>query len=91
MRTLSPVAGDSAAQCLTPPQVGYLSPKEAALFLSVSVKELERLRYAGGGPRYVKLGKRTVRYAIPELHAWMQSRTVSNTAEAAAQKGAGRE
>jgi len=81
--------GVSAEQLIAVPegQIGYLSPKGAATFLSISTKELERLRRVGGGPRYAKLGRRTVRYAVPDLHAWMQVRMVNNTAEGAAMGG----
>ncbi|MEQ8769222.1 MAG: helix-turn-helix domain-containing protein [Phycisphaerales bacterium] len=68
---------------------GCLTPPEASRYLSVSVKELERLRRVGGGPRYAKLGRKLVRYPVAELDAWVSEHVVSNTAEAAA-KGVGR-
>ena len=68
---------------------GCLTPAEASRYLSVSVKELERLRRVGGGPRYAKFGRKLVRYPVPELEAWIAEHVVSNTAEAAA-KGVGR-
>lgn len=70
------------------PQVGYLSPTEASRYLSISVKELERLRRVGGGPRYAKIGRKLVRYPIGELDAWIAEHLVSNTAESA-EKGVG--
>jgi len=63
--------------------VGWLSPKEASRYLSVSLNALERMRRVGGGPPFAKLGRRTVRYRVPDLDAWMASRVVANTAEAA--------
>lgn len=68
---------------------GCLTPAEASRYLSVSIKELERLRRCGGGPRYAKLGRKLVRYPVPELDAWVARHVVSNTAEAA-RKAVGR-
>src|SRR5690242_20576001 len=65
------------------PMVGYLTPSEAAAFLSVSVDELERRRRRGDGPRFAQWGRRMIRYSIVELDRWMEARTVSNSAEAA--------
>ncbi len=46
---------------LPPPVAEYLSTKEAAALLGVSVKHLETLRVRGGSPPYVRLG-RAIRY-----------------------------
>lgn len=75
---------------VAPPEhfTGYLSPESAGRFLSISVKELERLRREGGGPLFVKLGRRTVRYAVIDLRTWADQFKYANTAEAAAKGGA---
>ena len=80
------------------PRYGYLTPKLAADFTSISVQELERLRREGGGPPFYRPpnSPRLVRYKVEDICAWMDSFKVSNTAEAherdrAARQGAGRE
>ncbi|WP_342629768.1 helix-turn-helix domain-containing protein [Nguyenibacter vanlangensis] len=47
----------------------FLRTPEAARFLGVSCRTLERHRTFGTGPRYRKLGGRIV-YKIAELQAW---------------------
>lgn len=44
----------------------YLTTREAAALLGVSVRKLEALRAAGAGPRVVRLG-RVVRYSRADL------------------------
>ena len=51
----------------SPPR--YLRTPEAARFLSLSGRTLEKHRTYGTGPTYRKLGGRVV-YAIAELEAW---------------------
>ena len=47
----------------------YLRTKEAAEFLSLSARTLEKHRTYGTGPAYRKLGGRVV-YALEDLKAW---------------------
>ena len=47
----------------------FLRTKEAAEFLSLSARTLEKHRTYGTGPAYRKLGGRVV-YAIDDLEAW---------------------
>jgi len=60
---------------------GLLTTKEAAYWLNISAKEMERMRREGRGPRPAKLGHKIVRYPIEELQKWVAGRMVSNTAE----------
>jgi hypothetical protein len=57
-----------------------ISQNEAAKILRLSVRTLERYRIVGGGPRYVKLGRRIV-YRPGDLDAWVASNTVSSTSQ----------
>jgi hypothetical protein len=52
----------------------------AASVLGVSPRTLEHLRVRGGGPRFVKVGKR-VRYRDADLRAYLDDRTRASTAE----------
>ena len=49
----------------------FLRTKEAAEFLSLSARTLEKHRTYGTGPAYRKLGGRVV-YAIDDLEAWTE-------------------
>ena len=57
-----------------------LTQREAAAVLCLSERTLERLRVAGTGPRYVKLGRR-VAYREADLEAWIAARVVGSTSE----------
>lgn len=50
-----------------------LTPKEASSLLRVSEKTLEAWRSKGGGPKFHRLGHRTVRYTRADLEAWTQA------------------
>lgn len=54
--------------------------KETAKLLSLSVKTLQRYRYTGGGPIYVKLGK-SVRYKESDIAKYVSVRTRNITNE----------
>jgi len=58
------------------------SQREAANYLRLSERTLERLRLTGGGPRYCKLGRRVV-YRSEDLLAWVAARVVTSTSEEA--------
>lgn len=47
-----------------------LTPKQAASFLQVSEKTLEKWRTKGTGPKFRRLGHRMVRYQQSDLDAW---------------------
>ena len=48
----------------------YLRTPEAARFLGLSGRTLEKHRTYGTGPRYSKIGGRVV-YAVEDLQAWV--------------------
>ena len=49
--------------------VGFLRTTEVAIYVSLSLRTLEKHRTYGTGPVYRKLGNRVV-YAIEDLDAW---------------------
>lgn len=59
-----------------------MTPQQAADHLALSPRTLEAWRIKGGGPRYVRLTAKAVRYAPADLAAWAEARTVANTAQA---------
>ena len=54
---------------------------EAAEYLRLSGRTLERHRVAGTGPRFVKAGRRVL-YRRDELDRWAAARTFHSTSEA---------
>ncbi len=57
-----------------------LSTSEAAKHLGVSASYLNKLRCTGGGPRYVKLGRRVL-YLEAELDSWRDAHPRSSTSD----------
>ena len=58
----------------------FLRTKEAADFLSLSARTLEKHRTYGTGPGYRKLGGRVV-YAVDDLQAWAERGAVTSTSD----------
>jgi predicted DNA-binding transcriptional regulator AlpA len=58
----------------------YLRTPEAARFLGLSGRTLEKHRTYGTGPAYRKLGGRVV-YAITDLQAWADRGAVTSTSD----------
>lgn len=56
----------------------YLNNDEAAAFLGLSPRTLEKQRVIGGGPRFRKFGRR-VMYALSDLQAWADARCFETT------------
>lgn len=79
---LQPTAVPVMAPSLTPsmPSARYLTNDEAAAFLRLSPRTLEKQRVMGGGPRFRKFGRR-VMYAIADLEAWADARSFETTCD----------
>ena len=58
----------------------YLRPEEAARFLGLSGRTLEKHRTYGTGPSYRKLGGRVV-YALDDLKAWFDCGAKASTSD----------
>lgn len=58
-----------------------LNQAEVAEFLGLSKAWLERARWAGDGPRYIKFG-RAVRYKISDLEKYLSDRERLSTSDA---------
>ncbi|MBJ7579370.1 helix-turn-helix domain-containing protein [Devosia sp. MC532] len=57
-----------------------LDAKAAANLLALSPSTLAKLRIYGGGPRYLKLGRR-VAYAREDLDAWLDQNRRASTSD----------
>ena len=60
-----------------------LRTPEAAAYLGLAKSTLEKRRLTGEGPPFVRLGGRAIGYEREELDAWLASRRVASTSEAA--------
>jgi predicted DNA-binding transcriptional regulator AlpA len=49
-----------------------INENEAATFLGYSVRALQNWRVRGGGPRFVKVSSRSVRYRRRDLLEWTE-------------------
>jgi predicted DNA-binding transcriptional regulator AlpA len=58
----------------------YLRTPEAARFVGLSIRTLEKHRIYGTGPRYSKLGGRVV-YHVEDLQAWVESGLKASTSD----------
>lgn len=56
--------------------------EKAAEYTTLSKPTLDRLRVTGGGPKYAKVGSRVI-YRRSDLDAWLESKIISSTSEAA--------
>jgi hypothetical protein len=59
----------------------YFTNAEAAAFLKLSPRTLEKLRVHGGGPSFRKFGSRVV-YAAEDLDKWANARVCESTSDA---------
>lgn len=57
----------------TPKNGPFLTPRQLAEILKVSLKTLERLRKRGGGPPFIKFGGGQIRYPVVGLDAWLKN------------------
>lgn len=58
----------------------FLNNDDAARFLNLSPRTLEKHRVIGDGPRFRKFGRRIV-YAIADLEAWADARACESTSD----------
>jgi predicted DNA-binding transcriptional regulator AlpA len=78
-RKIPPEHGDMIAKVRTARPAG-LDTREAARFLELSYRRLEKHRIYGTGPKYSKVGHRIL-YAINDLKEWAQSKAKRPTSD----------
>jgi hypothetical protein len=70
-------------QLATAPRVSpFFSNEQAATYLNLSPRTLEKLRVIGGGPVFRKFGRR-VMYALEDLEGWAAMRRCDSTSDTA--------
>lgn len=60
----------------------WLRTRQAAAYLNLSYRTLEKLRSTGGGPAYRKVTG-TVLYRIDELDQWVEAESFASTSDQA--------
>lgn len=60
-----------------------LTIKEAAEYIGIAKSTLDKMRVAGGGPRFIKIGKRVL-YDKADLDAWIEAQKRRSTADVSA-------
>lgn len=70
--------------------LGYLdqlvNEKEAAAFLGYTIRALQNWRLRGGGPQFVKVSSRSIRYRRRDLMVWVDARLRQNTSDMSGSK-----
>jgi predicted site-specific integrase-resolvase len=59
----------------------YLTPEEAGRFIGAAVQTMARWRCEGGGPPFIRVGRK-IMYAAEDLTAWMNARRMASTSAA---------
>ncbi len=58
-----------------------INEKEAGAFLGLSDRAMQKMRQTGGGPRYVHISSRCLRYRRIDLRTWADARMRSSTSD----------
>ena len=58
-----------------------LTEQDAARFLKFKPRALQAWRQRGGGPHFVRISSRAVRYRRRDIVTWIESRIRSSTAD----------
>ena len=83
-RTISHAAVDSricTLEGLPENRDALLTTNQAAYLLGLSPRTLEALRLRGGGPAFVALSTRAIRYRRADLLQWVESRVCTSTSD----------
>jgi hypothetical protein len=75
-----PSTDNQPQESTVPPERVFLNNDEAAQFLNLSPRTLEKQRVIGGGPRFRKFGRRVL-YAVTDLQVWANERTCETTSD----------
>lgn len=57
-----------------------LNEHAAAAFLGYTIRALQNWRRRGGGPRYVKISEKSIRYQPRDLQAWIDLKVCADIA-----------
>jgi len=68
-------------QNLSEADIIQYSEKKAAALLGLSPKTLQKYRIAGGGPKFVHVSGRCIRYRLCDLKTWQEFRLRESTSD----------
>lgn len=77
----SPTGAVMAAAAIPSHSFALLTETQTAEVLNVSIRTLQAWRLRGGGPRFVRLSGRAIRYRNSDLAAYIEARTVVSTSD----------
>ncbi len=60
-----------------------INENEAATFIGYTIRALQGWRVKGGGPKFIKVSARSIRYRRRDLIKWSEDLLVASTSEAA--------
>jgi predicted DNA-binding transcriptional regulator AlpA len=66
---------------ISPDPNTLVDEREAASILCYSVRALQNWRHRGGGPLFVRVSSRSIRYRRTDLAKWVEDRIVANTSQ----------
>lgn len=58
-----------------------MNENDAADLLGYSVRSLQNWRVRGGGPKFVRVSARSIRYRTRDLVEWIENRTRTSTSD----------
>ena len=61
-----------------------INESEAAGFIGYTIRALQGWRVKGGGPKFIKISAKSIRYRRRDLIEWAESRLCAHTSEARA-------
>ena len=76
----SPTNNNEGGTSMSGQSTRYLGTREAAAFLGLSPRTLDRYRVTGEGPAFHKFGAR-IRYAQADLEEWAAARRMTSTSD----------
>ena len=56
----------------------FLDERQVADLLNLSVRTIQNWRVRGGGPQYVRISRRCIRYRLADVLAWAEGRQEAN-------------
>ncbi len=77
------ISGPPPAPQTEAPSFWYelIGEKSAAKFVNLSVRSIQGYRYKGGGPNFVRLSARCVKYRRCDLRKWAEARMRTSTSD----------
>lgn len=68
-----------------------LTEAQTAQRLQVSIRTLQGWRLSGGGPPFIKLGRRSVRYRMSDLDRWIEEQRRTSTSDPGCSESVGQQ